>query len=212
MFICCYLEHYTLTIHLFVLLGGWLLVTNYTVTDGVYIPVSSQLTEDIHDVASSNFTKYLSSYTGFGVNLRTFMTMSQIRFYCTTDSPGRTIHVKFLPVPEIHSGVFNFFTSSSANTVTFPYVELYQDDTSVLSRDKTRWGKKYATNHLGQLSPQNFQGVFGNVYTAYYALYQDPLFISGSVAWWVGYSNLMKCDTNGNDVNMKYGTWKIYVR
>ena len=177
-----------------------MLIANYTITDGQYKEISSHLTDDINDIVASNYTKYLSS-NGFQ-SLRTFVNFEQVRFYCTTDHPGRTIHLKTMPHPTYYQ-MLDFLGTARTAPIHFQSVELYPDDDAILSRDRRRWGYNGGSYHNEFLGSSGFPST---------GLYQDALVIYGERTWHVGYLNRLICDTYGADPNMRFSTWQIFIK
>ena len=198
------------------------MATNYTITNANYIEITPHLTNDLGEVATSMFTKYFSTNQGFGINLRTTIAYSQIRFYCYATNPGRTMHIQFLSHPNIYNGVFNFFTNRLANAQQYiHYTELYPDDNSLVGKLRSEWGAMSYPHDCSCggscrttcYGAQYHQGVFGNTNQAIEAIYKDAIYKSGVAAWYIGFENSGKCDSLGSGLDGIFnGTWKIYVR
>ena len=190
-------------------LGGWTLLTNYTITDGVYRSITDYDTDDIEEIVTSNFTKYISK-TGTS-NLFDYMNFIEIRWYCTADVPGRTIHLRFLPNPD-QDNIIRYIKSTSGIVPRIKRAALYADDNAILSRDRGNWGYHREDCGVGCGYRYYQEYIFGDYrYSLTYTLYRYPLNIYRKERWEV-YNDKLICDDEEHPFNLKYGTWQVYVR
>ena len=183
-------------------------IVNYTITDGKYKYIAPNLTSVYQEVVESNFTKYLTTSPGLQ-NIFSHVNFEEMRFYCTTDVPGRTIHLRLIPSSQT-SQIITYMKDQSYSLGDPKLVtELYSDDTAFLSRDRLRWGQMSSQMTGGN---KFHQGYFGYYDQIQYALYVKVMHVEGENEWTMGYNDKMLCDQKENDPEMKFGNWRIYVR
>ncbi|XP_057299746.1 uncharacterized protein LOC130630309 isoform X2 [Hydractinia symbiolongicarpus] len=184
--------------------GGWVVIANYTVRNGVHGDISNNQTDILNDVATSGFTKYLSSNIGFS-NVFTYIGLKQIRFYCYTDKPGRTLHTRSLYTSEMVNAFVWMKGSTSTQYTVCNSFQMYPDDTSHLSRRCSEWGNN--GNNAGG-------GYYGYTGDRSNHLYKYPIHIAfKNLHWFIGFNNINVCDECVEKSNtVTYGDWIIYVR
>ena len=105
--------------------------------------VTPLITSDYSEI--SNYTiNHQIVPTGVYRTLKEDMGFDQLRFYCFKKTVGRVFHIK-TALNQLGEAVVQHFTVDSVNEENKPKAcgsfKVYEDDTSVLSQDCSRWGQ-----------------------------------------------------------------------
>ena len=133
--------------------GGWTLVSNIVLQDSSGF--SWSLSTDFRDISDYK-SKKLGLSTDALKALSMKMPFTQLRFYCRKKIPGRTFHI-VTAKNMTGRNVVLFFT---AQTNSFPKAcgsfYLLSDDTSILARECTNWGRESGKYNVGKWWHESF--------------------------------------------------------
>ena len=118
-----------------------------------------------------------------------------IRFYCTSENPGKILHLKTLP-NELGNNVLKAFAATPATSVSScDSYEIYPDDTSYIATRCQEWAGYPGHWNFG--SPHR--------------LYGAPIFIPHTSHFFVPFEPHIHigCDIGEN---VKNGKWEVFIR
>ena len=179
------------------LLGGWLqigrLVTdaqNIDSYNGADSIISSNFS-NLHKVATQN---HLLDGNKFSY-LKSIISFTEYRVYCTKPYHGRTNHAKFSNTKAPSSLLFNYVTKDSSKELSnlCNVLAYMPDDTS-----RTR-----------VLDCSSVKPIYNNDQRMYHGLW----FCAGQIRLTISHNSLLDCDDHRNEPGYNlYGTWMFYVR
>ena len=199
-FIAAFLLFGRMVIKPFLILGGWLLVSNLVIDS----PSFPQLSVETSYRGISNYHNNKTFLKKSAMNeLRTHLPFTQLRFHCSKQHHGRTFHVTTV-ANSTGEAVVQYF---SGQTDVFPdacgsFVRMKNDD-SLLAGVCDKWGDEHGSPFVGKWG---MEGIDED------RLYNHPAYAAGFYHWLVtpGGSR-WECDDL--EVGLSSGDfWKVFVR
>lgn len=179
-------------------LGAWTRIFNYEQVGYTVHDLSLNETNDMELYLKKGSGKYISmngleSLVASGL-------YKQIRFYCTSENPGKTLHLKTLPT-EIGMDVLKAYGTPGSIAYSCDSYEVYPDDTSYTAKNCNQWVRR--------TSESDTSGYWNFYYS--HKLFTASIFIASKTAFTLGYTPYVytRCDNYDDTLN---GKWEVFVR
>ena len=180
--------------------GAWTRIFSYQNNEEIADDLTTNVTDEMSLFLKRGSGRYISMNAL--KNLVESGLYQQIRFYCTSKIPGRTIHLKTLLNENGKRVLEGYALSEKALVSSCGSFEVYQDDTSYVSRHCEEW--------IGRDNSRTEHAGYWNYFYPH-KLFTSPIFIPSRHNFLVGYLPHIwtYCDNHGHRV---HGKWEVLIR
>lgn len=180
-------------------LGAWTRILNYEQVGYTAHDLALNETNDMKLYLKKGSGRYISK-SGLEALVASGL-YKQIRFYCSSENPGKTLHLKTLPT-EIGMNVLKAYGTSGSVASSCNSYEVYPDDTSYTAKNCDKWVRRRAL-------VSDIRGYWNFYYS--HKLFTAPIFIASKTAFTLGYTPYVytRCDNYEDTLN---GKWEVFVR